>query len=409
MEDHILVRYGELALKKSNLHTFINKVNNHIKRALKEYPQLTFDARGLRFYILLNGTNPDPVVEILKKIPGLYSFSLVTKTKEDLQDVKEAASILVKKELENGNKTFKVETSRSDKNFPKTSPEISREVAGFLFKTIPGLSADMYHPSFTLFIDIREEGGFLYTNVIKGLGGLPASILGKGMLLISGGIDSPVAGYLAIKKGIAVEAIHFASYPYTSEQSVQKVVDLLEKIAEYTEFQSINLYIVPFTNIQKAIYEHVREDYCITIMRRMMYRLSERLAKEKGSLCLLNGENIGQVASQTLESIQTIESVCHTPVVRPLACFDKQEIIDIAQKIDTYDISIRPYDDCCTVFVPKHPQIRPLQKVCEEEETKFDFEPMLKEALENTHRVVLKTNRHYDYLTKKSDSFDDLV
>ena len=200
---------------------------------------------------------------------------------------------------------------------------------------------------------------------------------------------------------MSIEAVHFAAPPYTSDMAIQKVIDLLEVISPYSEYLGINLHIVPFTEIQKAIYDHARDDYCITIMRRMMYRITERLANKLGALAIVNGENVGQVASQTLESMNTIESVATIPVIRPLATFDKQDIVDISVKIKTYDISILPYEDCCTVFVPKHPQIKPQLETSIKEESKIDFEPMIERAIENTERIVLKANRHCDYILRK--------
>ena len=401
MENHILIRYGELSLKKTNRKQFTNRITNHIKRALKEYKDLTFESRGLRFYIMLNNHDSEPIIEILKKIPGLYSFSVVSRCESKLEDIYEMAKELVLKEIASGKKTFKVETNRGDKNFPLTSIEITKEVSRYLFRNIEGLKADVHNPDFILNLDVRLEGTFIFTNTYMGLGGLPAGCLGKTMLMVSGGIDSVVAGYLAIKKGMSIEAVHFAAPPYTSDMAVQKVIDLLEVISPYSEYLGINLHIVPFTEIQKAIYDHTRDDYCITIMRRMMYRITERLANKLGALAIVNGENVGQVASQTLESMNTIESVATIPVIRPLATFDKQDIVDISVKIKTYDISILPYEDCCTVFVPKHPQIKPQLETSIKEESKIDFEPMIERAIENTERIVLKANRHCDYILRK--------
>ncbi len=413
MQDHILIRYGELSLKKSNRKQFTNRIQNHIKRALKEYSNLTFESRGLRFYIMLNGHDSNPIMDILKKIPGLYSFSVVSRCESNLDDICNLAKELILKELENGSKTFKVETNRGDKNFPLTSIEITKEVSRFLFRNIDGLKADVHHPDFILNLDVRHEGTFIFTNTTMGIGGFPAGSIGKTMLMVSGGIDSVVAGYLVIKKGMSVEAVHFAAPPYTSDMAVQKVIDLLEVISPYSEYLGINLHIVPFTEIQKAIYDNARDDYCITIMRRMMYRITERLAHKLGALAIVNGENVGQVASQTLESMNTIENVVTMPVIRPLATFDKQDIVDISVKIKTYDISILPYEDCCTVFVPKHPQIKPQLEATVKEESKINFEPMIDRAIENTERIVLKANRHCDYITrsKKEESkikVDDL-
>ncbi len=401
MEDHILIRYGELSLKKTNRRQFIQKVTNTIKRALKDFETLEYESRGMRFYIHLNNTPSIEVIKVLQKIPGLYSFSVVERTNSNIFDICASAKSLVENELKEGKKTFKVETNRADKNFPMTSLEISKEVARYLFKNIPNLQADVHNPDFTLDLDVRVEGTFLFTKTYMGMGGLPAGSLGRATLMISGGIDSVVAGYLTIKKGVSIDAIHYASPPYTSDMALQKVIDLLEIIAPYTEYQSINLYVVPFTKLQSAIYGHVREDYGITIMRRMMYRICERITNERGNLAIVNGENIGQVASQTLESMNTINSVIKLPVIRPLATFDKAEITDLALKIGTYETSIKPYEDCCTVFVPKHPQIKPMIKIAEREEQKFDYQSLIDEACTNVERIVIKANRHYDYINKK--------
>lgn len=398
MEDHILIRYGELSLKKANRKQFINRINTNIKRACKEFTNLTYESRGLRFYIILNGEDSSKISNILKKIPGIYSFSVVSRTQSNMEDIKKMAQSLVEKELAKGLKTFKVETNRGNKEFPLTSLEISKEVSRHLFINIPNLKADVHNPDFVLSLDVRFEGTFLFTTIEMGLGGFPAGVLGKTILMVSGGIDSVVAGYMAIKKGMNVEAVHFAAPPYTSDLAVQKVIDLLETIIPYTEYQSINLHIVPFTKIQKAIYDNCREDYCITIMRRMMYRITEQLSKKLGALAIVNGENVGQVASQTLESMTTIEDVVRIPVIRPLATFDKQDIVDVSKAIGTYDISIRPYEDCCTVFVPKHPQIKPQLKQAEAEENKFQFMEMIEETVKNTERIVLKKNTHIDYI-----------
>ncbi len=398
MEDYILVRYGELSLKKSNRKQFINRIQNHIKRSCEPFSNLTFEARGLRFYINLNNTEASSIIEILKQIPGIYSFSVVSRCLSDLNEINLLAKELVEQKLKEGFKTFKIETNRGDKNFPKTSPEITKEVGSFLFKNVLGLKADMYHPDFVLSIDVRQEGTFLFTNTYMGLGGFPAGCLGKVGLMISGGIDSVVAGYLAIKKGMQVEAIHFSSPPYTSDLAVQKVIDLLEVLTSYTEYQNLNLYIVPFSKIQQAIYENVKEDYCITIMRRMMYRITEKLAKRINALAIVNGENVGQVASQTLESMNTIESVVDMCVIRPLATYDKQDIVDLAKKIKTYDISIRPYEDCCTVFVPKHPQIKPRLDLTIKEENKLTFDELIDDAINNVQKITLRKNHHYDYI-----------
>ena len=404
MYNHILIRYGELALKKSNRNQFIKAVTTHIKRALAAYDKLTFESKGLRYYVILNGTDPLDVVEILKKIPGIYSFSLATRCESTMETILDATVEVMKSENYLG-KTFKVETSRGDKNFPYTSPEITKEVSRNLFKSIEGLKADVHNPDITLDIEVRYEGTYIYTKTYYGMGGFPAGILGKGLLMISGGIDSVVAGYLSIKKGIEIEAVHFASPPYTSDLALQKVVDLLEKLVPYTSNQKINFHIVPFTDIQENIYNYVREDYCITIMRRMMYRIAEKLSEKTKSIAIINGESVGQVASQTIESMSVIGEVTKLPIIRPLVTFDKQDIIDIANKIDTFNISIRPHEDCCTVYVPRHPQIKPRLDVCIKEENKFNFEELINKAVEKTEHVTLNTKRKYQVVEDEIDIF----
>lgn len=395
MEKHILIRYGELSLKKSNRNQFTQRIIQHIKTALAHFPNLVFQNKGLRYYIVLNDHDPEEIIPILKKIPGIYSFSVVYRCESDLESIKNAALEIMQQELAKGKRTFKVETNRAYKQFPLTSLEISQTVASYLFKSLPDLKADMRHPDFTLFLDVRDEGTYIYTEVILGMGGFPAHIQGKGLLMVSGGIDSVVAGYLAIKKGVEIEAVHFASPPYTSDNALQKVVDLLEQLAPYTLNGTILLHVVPFTTLQQLIYQYVREDYGITIMRRMMYRISERLAKKIQAEIIINGESIGQVASQTLESMSVINSVVTMPVIRPLAMMDKEEIINIARDIGTYDISIRPFEDCCTVFVPRHPQIKPRLHVAEKEEQNFDFEKSVEQAMKRIETIVLSTKQHY--------------
>lgn len=402
MDNHLLVRYGELSLKKNNRKQFIKKVNQHIKDVLASFSNLQFESKGMRYYIILNGTNPQPIIEILKKIPGIHSFSLVSKAESNIEAIKELALKVMKKENLNG--TFKVETNRGDKNFPLTSLTITKEVSKYLFQNIPNLKADMHHPDLILNIDVRYEGTFLFTKIIEGMKGFPSGILGKTMLMISGGIDSIVAGYLTIKKGMDIDAVHFASPPYTSLLALQKVVDLLETLTPSVTNQKINLYIIPFTKMQEAIYKFVREDYGITIMRRMMYRMTEILAMQNEAIVIINGESIGQVASQTLESISVISEVVSMPIIRPLAMLDKQDIINLSQEINTFDISIRPHEDCCTVFVPKHPQIKPRLTIVKREESLFDYQSLIDEAIEKTEKITLQSNKHYQVIgTKLTD------
>ena len=403
MYDRILLRYGELSLKKDNRNQFVRLVNDHIKENLKQFKNITFEKEYMRFFIVLNGEDPLKIIPELKIIPGLHSLSLVKRCDSEINAIKELA-LSFKDEL--NNKTIKVETNRANKLFPMKSLEITQEVARYLFKNIEGLKADVHHPDVTINIDVRDNGTYMYTSSIKCFGGLPSKSLGKGLLLISGGIDSVVAGIEAIRRGVDVEAIHFASPPYTSMQSLQKVVDLLTKAAIYPSDHTINLYIVPFTNIQDAIYSNIRNDYCITIMRRIMYKISVEWAKHLGAKVLINGENLGQVASQTIESMTVINEVTNMPVIRPLATLDKQDIIDKAIKYDTYDISILPYEDCCTIFVPKHPQIKPRMKEVEIQEAKFDFTELINQAISNIQKITLTKDSNFNVFSLDEDLFD---
>ena len=404
MYNHILIRYGELSLKKSNRNQFIKQITNHIKSILQSFSNLEFESRGMRFYIILNNEPLDEIIPLLKKVPGLYSFSPVAKCESNLDDIKElAVQVLKQEELEN--KTIKVETNRANKNFTISSLEITKEISRHLFRNIENLKANVHNPDITINVDVRDEGTFIFTKIYYGLGGLPSGSLGKAMLMVSGGIDSVMAGYEVIKKGIDIEAIHFASPPYTSDMAVQKVVDLLEVLTSYKHDQKILLHIVPFTKIQDAIYQNVREDYGITIMRRMMYRIATSVANRQKALAIVNGENVGQVASQTLESISVIGEVTKMPVIRPLATLDKSDIIEKARLCGTYDISIRPYEDCCTVFVPKHPQIKPRLDIAQKLETSFDYESLINEAIENIEHVVLRSGQHHQVIKVEDDFF----
>ena len=402
MEELILVRYGELSLKKTNRKFFIRTINQNIQAALREFTALTYESKGLRFYIRLNGTWPIPVVAILQKIPGIYSFSLVVRCDSQLDQIKSLALEVIKEKVK-PQISFKVETKRADKLFPLTSLEITQEVAGYLFKNLPDLTAEMKKPDLILNLDVRPEGTYLYCETIMGLGGFPAGSQGRALLLLSGGIDSVVAGYLSLKKGLDLIAVHFASPPYTSDLALQKVVDLAQELSVYTKSKTLELIVVPFTKLQQVIYQTVRADYGVTIMRRMMYRLSEELAFRYGALALINGESIGQVASQTLESINTIAEAVQLPIIRPLITMDKQEIVALATKIATFDISIRPYEDCCTLFVPRHPQIKPLKAVARQEESKFDYQELINQSLVSLQTLLLSKQKPYHVLNLPTD------
>ena len=382
MERVVLIKYGELTTKKGNRKFFINTLYQNIKKKLDGL-NVKISRDISRMYIEFADSEIDLVLNKLNQVFGVHSYQVAYKIETNLEDIKEMATQVMKEK----NGTFKVETRRANKNFPINSIEFSRQLGGLILKNNTNLLVDVHNPNTTLTIEILNRYTYIYTDKYSGLGGYPVGVQAKGMLMLSGGIDSPVAGFLALKRGVKIEAVYFESIPHTSLEARNKVIELSRKLCKYTN--SIKLHIVPFTNIQEAIYKECNPEYCITIMRRMMYRIMEKLAKKHKGLIIINGESIGQVASQTLTSMSVINEVTSMPVVRPVACLDKLEIIDIAKKIDTYDISILPYEDCCTVFVPKHPVINPNINECLLNEEKFDYETMIEETVNNVDTIVI--------------------
>ncbi len=397
--DRILVKYGELTIKGKNKYSFIQQTIKTIKEKCKNFSKLEYISHYERFYILLNGENHEEVIKALNLVFGLHAYSLAAKCDSNLDDIKALALKVTQEEITKIT-TFKVETKRADKLFPLTSLEVSRDVASYVLKNTPNLVVDVKKPEVKLQIEIRTEGTYISTKEISGLGGLPVGMDGKGMLMLSGGIDSPVAGFLIQKRGVAIDVIHYASPPYTSNQAKQKVIDLTEKLAHYAPSNMIKIHNVPFTKLQKAIYENCPKNYNITIMRRMMYRIAEKIAIKNKVLVLVNGENVGQVASQTLQSMYVINEVTSMPIIRPVATMDKLEIISIAKKIDTYDISIRPYEDCCTIFVPENPVTKPELNKCVEYEASFDYESLIMECLENIELIRIKAGESTQLFTE---------
>lgn len=404
MYNIILVRYGEMTLKKANYKEFLKAINANIKRKLKRFSKLQFSNTDYRFYIHLNGEDYLEVIKALDTISGLASYSPCLKVNSDLEEVAKQSIFLIKEEnLER--KTFKVETKRSNKTYPLTSQEITQKVAGLILKEIK-IEVDVHHPDFVLNIELRNEGTYIYLRNYLGMGGLPAGTGGNGLLMMSGGIDSPVAGFLALRKGITLKAIHFASPPHTSNLSLQKVVDLTKEISKYSEFEELELLVVPFTETQIAIQKYCNPIYLITLMRRAMYKIAEQVALKEGMSVIVNGESVGQVASQTVESMMVVNEVTNFPVIRPLVAYDKQEIVDIAKKINTYDVSILPYEDCCTVFVPKHPVIRPKVEIAKKEEEKYEMNQLIKEAVSNIKRIALSYNEEYFVGGEDKDKYE---
>lgn len=405
MYDLILVRYGEMTLKKKNYRQFLQRINDNIKSKCKGLKKLKFFNTDYRFYIYLNGEDYREVIEILDTVVGLYSYSLCRQVETDYEAISALAIEMIKEYKGDRKMSFKVETNRANKQFPSTSLAISQEVAKRILPNVNDLTVDVHNPDFTLNIDLRCEGTYVFVESIKGLGGFPSGSAGKGLLMMSGGIDSPVAGYLSLRKGVVLSAIHFASPPYTSDLALQKVVDLVEILAKYTIDGKINLLVVPFTEIQTAIHEKANPIYMVTLMRRAMYKIASIYCKKKEIDCLINGESIGQVASQTLESISVVNEVTNMPIIRPLATFDKEEIVEVARKIKTYDTSIKPYEDCCTVFVPEHPIIKPKLEDVLIEEAKCDLDNLILKAIENIEIINLSCFRKYSVFKDEKDEF----
>lgn len=394
MEKLILIKYGELTTKKGNRNTFIDLLKENIKKILKDY-DVTIKKDYGRMYINVDNAQIEEVALKLKKVFGIQSIVISYKVNNNIDEIKDSILKILKEEKIDDFKTFKVITKRVDKKFEINSMEFSNIIGGLVLKNTH-LKVDVHNPDIKINIEIRPEGAFIYLNEIAGIGGYPVGIQGKGLLMLSGGIDSPVAGYLAIKRGIDIECIYFDSPPHTSIMAKNKVIELANIINEYSG--NIKVHVIPFTKLQQEIYKNADHNYIITIMRRMMYRIAERVAKMRGCKVIINGESIGQVASQTLDSMVVINNVTNMPVIRPVACMDKLEIIDLAKKINTYETSILPYEDCCTIFVPKHPIINPRLEKCIEMEERFDYESLIEECINNMETITNLKSKNYEDL-----------
>lgn len=392
--NQILVRFGDLTLKGKNQKEFLRKLYELMARKMQGLDVQIENAHD-RIYINFNENDVEKVCERLKYVSGISSYSLVVKCSDDLDEIKKNALELIN-DLVKEPMTFKVETKRANKNYPLTSLEVTKRIAGYVLANNQNLSVDVHNPKITLNLELKNNNCYLYCQEIRAMGGYPVGVAGKGLLMLSGGIDSPVAGYLAMKQGVEIECIHFESTPLTSIESAQKVVDLVKKMAKFAPKNKINLHMVPFKEIHMALLDNVVESYNITIMRRMMYRIATKLAAKKGCLCLINGESVGQVASQTLRSMHTINSVTNIPVLRPLCTYDKVDIIKLSKYIDCYDLSIKPFEDCCTVYVPKAPATAPRIDKAEIYEQSFDYEKMVEEAVENTNSITIDAESDLD-------------
>ena len=383
MNKIIMIRYAELSTKKDNVLYFIDKLESNIKRSLKGYKCKIIKNRS-RMYIEYIETEENNIINILRNIPGIIGVSVSYVVKTNIEDIKEKSLEIISK---TDNKTFKIETKRIYKAFEYDSIEINGIVGSYVLDNLD-IKVDVHNPNIELIIEIRDNvNTYIYYDEYRGLGGYPVGSNGRGLLMLSGGIDSPVAGYLALKRGVSIDAIYFESMPHTSLEARNKVINICKILNTYS--YDINLYIIPFTSIQEAIYKKADKSYVITIMRRMMYRITESLAKKLDIKMIINGESIGQVSSQTIPNIYVINNVTNMPIIRPVACMDKVDIIPIANNIGTYNISILPYEDCCTIFVPDHPVLNPTLELCEKYESNIDYNNMINECINNVITIKI--------------------
>ena len=386
MQEVLLIKTGELALKGLNRGTFEAVLMKNLRRALR--PVGNFELRKAQSAIYIEpkeeGPDWDEAADRVAKVFGIAAFSRACVVEKDLAAIQTAAASYLAEPLSQAH-TFKVEAKRADKRFPLTSPQLCAEVGGYLLERYPHLTVDVHHPETTVWIEVRESAAYIHAPQRDGAGGMPVGTGGKAAILISGGIDSPVAAYMMAKRGIELTGIHFASPPYTSERAEQKVISLLQKVSEYAGH--ISLLVVPFTRIQEEIGKQCPEDLFTLIMRRFMMRIASRLAQMHECGALITGESVGQVASQTIPAIVCTDAVATLPVFRPVIGMDKEEIIAISRKIDTFDISIQPYEDCCTVFTPKHPRTRPKTEHVEQAEQALPVEELVDEAVRGARYV----------------------
>lgn len=384
MEKIILAKYGEIILKGLNRPVFESRLVKNIKRAVGAGVSVT--TAQATIYIRCAPEETDEVAHKVSRVFGVVSVAIADVVEKDIDKICALAAQLMKGE----SGSFKVEAKRSDKKFPFKSPEICLKAGDAILDENPELTVDVHNPDTLVKIEIRDFGAYIYLNKIPGVGGMPTGSNGKATLLLSGGIDSPVAGYMIAKRGVELEAVHFYSYPYTSERAKEKVMELAKILTSYCG--RMNVHIVPFTDIQLEINDKCPEEQLTILMRRFMMTIADRIAINNGSLALITGESVGQVASQTMESLLVTNEICKLPVYRPVIGMDKEEIVAIARKIGTFDVSIQPYEDCCTVFTPKHPNTKPKLEKIRLSESKLDFEGLVQRAIEGTEVVKLRRN-----------------
>lgn len=388
----ITVRYGELSTKGKNRREFIGRLNGNVTKALVGFPKLRIYAKRDRMHLKLNGENDQAVMAQLKKVFGIQNFSPSIRIAKQKDLLKETALAMMG-ELVAPGKTFKVTTRRSDHEYEMDTNEINHWLGDLILETYPQYHVAMKYPDVELRVEVRQDGMYLSNQTIKGAGGLPVGTAGKAMLMLSGGIDSPVAGYLALKRGVEIEMVHFFSPPYTSESALAKAKELTAKLTPYAG--AITFIGVPFTEIQEEVKRSVPEGYLMTVQRRLMLRLAAAIADQRQGLAIMNGESVGQVASQTLESMLAINDVTSVPVIRPVATMDKTEIIGLAEEIGTFDLSIQPFEDCCTIFAPPRPKTKPRLDKARLYEQTLDIEALMQRALERLEITEIHSNQHF--------------
>ena len=387
-DEIILIKNGELALKGLNRHSFEEALMQNLRYRLRKAGEFTL--RKSQSTIYIEPKNPyadmEEACDSVSRVFGIAAFSRARVAPKDLEAIQQATVEYLGEQLRTA-KTFKVEAKRSDKQFPYKSPEISREVGGYVLSHYPHLRVDVHDPDLLIMVEIRDFGAYIHAKQLPGAGGMPVGTGGRAAILISGGIDSPVAAYMMAKRGIRLTAVHFASPPYTSERAEQKVISLLEKVGRYAGH--MKMHIVPFTHIQEEIRNHCPEEYFTLIMRRFMMRLAQKVARDADCGALITGESLGQVASQTIRALAVTDALTTMPVFRPLIGMDKEEIVTIARRIDTFELSIQPYEDCCTVFTPRHPDTRPKLRLVEAAEAVLDIDGLVAEALRSIRTVEI--------------------
>ncbi|KOY74985.1 putative tRNA sulfurtransferase [Apilactobacillus kunkeei] len=400
----IMVRYGELSTKGKNRKDFIKQLGKNVDRVLHDFENLKVSAKRDRLHVTLNGDDSDKVIERLKDVFGIENFSPSIKVEKDIDKVKETAVEMVKAQFKDG-MTFKIDTRRQDKHFPMDTHDINDALGGYILSNVDGIKVQMKNPDIKLRVEVRMNGIFLSSETIDGAGGLPVGTGGRATMMLSGGIDSPVAAYMGMKRGVKLDMVHFYSPPYTSEQALAKAKELAAKLTRFGG--NIQFIQVPFTEIQEEIKEKVPEGYLMTIQRRMMLRLAAKLTLDRHCTGVFTGESLGQVASQTLESMMAINDVTTVPVLKPLLSMDKTEIIKIAERIDTYDLSIMPFEDCCTVFTPPAPKTKPDLEKTRACEKLIDVEGLMQRSLDKVKIIDIKPGE--EFLNAQEDVFAELL